>query len=77
MLISEAGIEADRFLPVGDATMAEQPPMDQTIWARDAEIRSSHPGHHGRLWVGVITALPFALAFWALVWFAIRWALRA
>ena len=77
MMFPETVVELDRFQSVVETARASEHPMDRTIWARDAEIRASAAVHPGRLWLGILVALPFALAFWALVWFAVSWALHA
>jgi hypothetical protein len=76
MMFPETVVELDRFQSVVESARASEHPMDRTIWARDAEITASATDHAGRLWVGILVALPFALAFWALVWFAVSWALH-
>jgi hypothetical protein len=76
MAFPETAIEADRFQSVAAAARTSESPRDRAIWAGDAELTASAADHPGRLWVGILVALPFALAFWALVWFAVRWALR-
>lgn len=76
MISSDTAIEAERFHSVGDTALTAERLRDQSIWARDAEIRAADAAYPGRLWLGLVAALPFALAFWWLVWLGVGWALR-
>jgi hypothetical protein len=76
MMFPETAVEADRFQSVAEAARTTETARDRAIWAQDAEYTASAADDPGRLWVGILVALPFALAFWALVWLAVRWALR-
>ena len=76
MTSPETVIEADRLRSVGEAARAPEWPPDPSIRALDHEIATPDALQSGRLWLGIAVALPFALAFWGLVWLTLYWALH-
>jgi hypothetical protein len=76
MVSPETVIAPDQLEPVGNNVRSSELDAERTAWSRDAEIGETDALHPSGLWRGIAIAMPFAAAFWALVWFAITWAFR-
>jgi hypothetical protein len=67
-------IDPDRPGSIGNR--ASDGLAEQTKWIQPLNFSETDEVDPSRLWRGIFVALPFAAAFWALVWLAVSRMLR-